>query len=216
MRARPGCRVGSQILIGAPAGAGGRLCLVSGCKGRESASRRTRMALSLAIQRSASILPRRNAYLAACRYQPRSGPQRIPARTFLSWFKKAKPSNADLPKAPEPIISEDNLFHQFSKSPFPAIRARGEAIRKLAPCPVCATAHHHHDGLHVHAYAQAQPKAVNFECPDCGWPTHCSEEHWKEDEEHRKYCGRLREVNEDEHDLRSGRRLTEFELPGAY
>ncbi|KAF7793095.1 hypothetical protein EIP86_004202 [Pleurotus ostreatoroseus] len=53
-----------------------------------------------------------------------------------------------------------------------------------------------------------------FECPDCGWPTHCSEEHWKEDEEHRKYCGRLREVNEDEHDLRSGRRLREFELPG--
>ncbi|GLB35090.1 putative zinc-finger of mitochondrial splicing suppressor 51 [Lyophyllum shimeji] len=38
--------------------------------------------------------------------------------------------------------------------------------------------------------------------------------HHKEDEEHRKYCSRLREANEDEHDLRIGRRLREFELPG--
>jgi len=35
------------------------------------------------------------------------------------------------------------------------------------------------------------------------------------DEEHHKHvCGVLREVNEDEHDLRSGRRLKEFEFPG--
>ncbi|OBZ75941.1 Protein mss51 [Grifola frondosa] len=116
-----------------------------------------------------------------------------PSRTFLSWFKKSKPSG---PKEKVPLLTEDNLFHPFSQSPFPAVRARGEAIKKLAPCP-------------------AQPRAVKFECPDCGWPTHCSEEHWKEDEEHKKYCSRLREVNEDEHDLRSGRRLREFELPGT-
>lgn len=83
------------------------------------------------------------------------------------------------------------------------MRARGEAIQSLAPCPVCAPKPH------------AEPKNVAFECPDCGWPTHCTEEHWKADEEHQKYCSRLREVNEDEHDLRSGRRLREFELPGA-
>ena len=191
------------------------VCLGTTLVARESASRRTRMAVSLAIQRSAGILSRRSPYLAACRYQPRSGPQHTPTRSFLSWFKKSKHPKLASPKTPEPVLSEDDLFHQFSKSPFPAIRARGEAIQKLAPCPVCATAHHDHDGMHTHAYAQAQPKAVKFECPDCGWPTHCSEEHWKEDEEHRKYCGRLREVNEDEHDLRSGRRLREFELPGA-
>jgi hypothetical protein len=35
------------------------------------------------------------------------------------------------------------------------------------------------------------------------------------DEEHHKHvCGVLREVNEDEHDLRSGRRMKEFEFPG--
>ncbi|KAI3607526.1 hypothetical protein WG66_004752 [Moniliophthora roreri] len=79
----------------------------------------------------------------------------------------------------------------------------------MAPCPVCVAGH-----SHIHAHTQAQPKTVQFECPDCGWPTHCSEEHWKEDKEHEKYCSRLREANEDEHDLRSGRKFPEFELPG--
>ena len=156
----------------------------------------TRLVLS---SRSSSCLPRSRPLAPAS------------TRTFLSWFKsKPKPGAAQAKKDNQPILTEDNLFHPFSQSPFPAIRARGEAIRKLAPCPVCAA---EHDG--VHAHTKAQPKAVAFECPDCGWPTHCSEEHWKEDEEHQKYCSRLREVNEDEHDLRSGRKMREFELPGA-
>lgn len=124
------------------------------------------------------------------------------SRSFFSWFKKPKNPNV---KQYVPLLDENNLFHPFSKSPFPAIQARGEAIQTLAPCPVCS-----------HDYHDAQPRAVKFECPDCGWPTHCSEEHWREDEEHKKYCSRLREVNEDEHDLRSGRRLREFELPGMH
>lgn len=127
------------------------------------------------------------------------------SRSFLNLFKRksAKPTD------PVPLLTEDNLFHPFSKSPFPAVRARGEAIKQLAPCPVCASSHDH-----IHPHTKAQPKAVKHECPDCGWPTHCSEEHWAEDTEHRKYCARLREANEDEHDLRSGRRMREFEMPG--
>lgn len=127
-------------------------------------------------------------------------------RLIFSFLRKKKPV---LPADSGPILAEDNLFHPFSKSPFPAVRARGEAVKQLAPCPVCAGSH-----THVHAHTRAQPRAVKFECPDCGWPSHCSEEHWKEDTEHKKYCQRLREANEDEHDLRSGRRLREFELPG--
>ena len=131
-------------------------------------------------------------------------------RTFLSSLFKSKPKSK--PKAdPVPVLSQDDLFHPFSHSPFPAVRARGEAIQKLAPCPVCASAHHHEA-----AHTRSQPKAVKHECPDCGWPTHCSEDHWHEDAEHQKYCSRLREVNEDEHDLRSGRRMKEFELPGMF
>ncbi|KAF8184899.1 zinc-finger of mitochondrial splicing suppressor 51-domain-containing protein [Mycena galopus ATCC 62051] len=128
-------------------------------------------------------------------------------RYFFSFFRKPKAA----PKKPEPVpvLTQDNLFHPFSKSPFPMLQARGEAIKRIAPCPVCATSHEY--GIpHEHL----EPQNVQFECPDCGWPTHCSEEHWKEDEEHKKYCLRLREANEDEHDLRSGRRMFEFELPG--
>jgi splicing suppressor protein 51 len=131
------------------------------------------------------------------------------SRSIFSFLKRS--NRPEDPKGHVPILAEDNLFHPFSKSPFPALRARGEAIQRLAPCPVCASTH-----AHTHAHTQAQPKAVKFECPECGWPTHCTDEHWKEDVEHQKYCARLREANEDEHDLRSGRRMLEFELPGEY
>lgn len=134
--------------------------------------------------------------------------QRAHTRLIFSWFKTQKPTSKS--KETVPILSEDNLLHPFSQSPFPAIRARGEAIKKLAPCPVCAATHNSSQPNPL----SPPPRAVKFECPDCGWPTHCSEEHWREDHEHQKYCGQLREANEDEHDLRSGRRLREFELPG--
>ncbi|TFK55168.1 hypothetical protein OE88DRAFT_1674826 [Heliocybe sulcata] len=141
------------------------------------------------------------------RYIPRQQLTCYPScrRTLFNLFRKPQVKA----KEPAPILSQDNLFHPLSKSPFPPVRVRAEAIKKLAACPVCAAEH-----SHLHAHTKAQPKAVSFECPDCGWPTHCSEEHWDQDEEHAKYCGRLREVNEDEHDLRSGRKIREFELPG--
>jgi len=62
----------------------------------------------------------------------------------------------------------------------------------------------------------SQPPAfVRFECPDCGIPVSCSEEHWADDyESHMEICDTLREVNEDDHDLRSGRFFPEFEYPG--
>lgn len=146
--------------------------------------------------------------------------KRAQTRTFLNLFRKTPPEkDVKKPKAPEPILSQDNLFHPFSKSPFQAVKDRVETIKKLAPCPVCLK-----ENLHEHGHAHASEpegatkmarKHVAFECPDCGWPTHCSEKHWKADEEHQRYCGRLREANEDEHDLRSGRRMTEFEMPGT-
>jgi mitochondrial splicing suppressor protein 51 len=124
-------------------------------------------------------------------------------RSFINPFRKIMERIAA--RRATPLLSQDNLFHPLSKSPFPAVRERGEAIKKIAPCPVC---------LAENSEVTSSPKAVKFECPDCGWPTHCSEEHWAADEEHKKYCSRLREVNEDDHDLRSGRRVWEFEFPG--
>ncbi|KAI6150903.1 zinc-finger of mitochondrial splicing suppressor 51-domain-containing protein [Pisolithus tinctorius] len=121
-------------------------------------------------------------------------------RSFLNIFRNPKPKSEPLP-----ALSDNDLFHPFSKSPFPEVRARGEAIQSLALCSVC-TSHPKHAG--------ELPSRVKFECPDCGWPSHCSEEHWQVDKEHKKYCSRLREVNEDEHDLRRGRKMREFQLPG--
>lgn len=82
------------------------------------------------------------------------------------------------------------------------MRAKGERIQALAYCPVSLDKY----GEKIH---------VAFECPHCGYPTHATEERWNEDLEKGRYWPRLREANEDEHDLRSGRQMTEFELPGA-
>ncbi len=61
----------------------------------------------------------------------------------------------------------------------------------------------------------APPARVTFECPDCGIATYCSKEHWESDyENHIEVCDTLRQINEDDHDLRSGRYFAEFEYPG--
>ncbi|KAF7359343.1 hypothetical protein MSAN_01276800 [Mycena sanguinolenta] len=128
-------------------------------------------------------------------------------RHFFSFFRKPEAA----PKKPGTSSGLDagQPFSSVLQVPVPYAASTGEAIKRIAPCPVCTTSHE--QGIpHEHP----EPQNVQFECPDCGWPTHCSEEHWREDEEHKKYCLRLREANEDEHDLRSGRRMFEFELPG--
>lgn len=171
--------------------------------------------LRTVLRPSGALVRRGVAHAARRRLVPRPpslGAPHTTTRTLFSFLRRSKDTEKKQQAAasePVPLLAEDDLFHPFSQSPFPAIRARGEAIKKLAPCPVCYS-ESCASGAHDHS-----PKAVKFECPDCGWPTHCSEEHWKEDKEHQKYCQRLREANEDEHDLRSGRKMTEFELPGT-
>ncbi|KIM30899.1 hypothetical protein M408DRAFT_65567 [Serendipita vermifera MAFF 305830] len=121
-------------------------------------------------------------------------------RTFFGFSRKKEPSVV-AGRARKPEDDEPELFHLHSQSPSPALRLRGERVKKLAACPVCTS-------------VDKVRKNVKHECPDCGWPTHCTEEHWEQDNEHAKYCTRLREVNEDDHDLQSGRRIDEFSMPG--
>ncbi|KAK0533498.1 translational activator for mitochondrial COX1 [Tilletia horrida] len=129
-------------------------------------------------------------------------------RTFFGGLFGKKSGDKDKKQDPfrarpskPPVLAQDDLFHPLSQSPIPAMRARGERIRALAACPVSMS-----------KYGVRRP--VRFECPDCGWPTHYSEAEWREDPDHAQYVPRLREANEDEHDLRSGREMTEFKLPG--
>lgn len=98
------------------------------------------------------------------------------------------------------IMEQDDLFHVLSKSPIPEMRDRAEIVKKYGVCPVCDNEGH------------AQ-KPV-YECPDCGYPTHCSEGHYHQGKAaHQENCKILREINEDDHDLRSGRPMREFEFP---
>jgi len=71
------------------------------------------------------------------------------------------------------------------------------AIKSLAVCP-----------------ASGLLEGNEFTCPNCGFPTHCSEEHYKIDQERheRDSCDTLRIINEDLHDMQSGRQFPEFTL----
>lgn len=122
-------------------------------------------------------------------------------RRFSSGFAQTSttpPSESQ----PKQILAEDDLFHSFTNSPNPAIRQRAAFIRQHASCP-------HHDHQPGGSIA---PAHVDFECPDCGIPVYCSKEHWADDyEAHLLICDTLRQINEDDHDLRSGRSFPEFD-----
>ncbi|TVY21829.1 Mitochondrial protein MSS51 [Lachnellula arida] len=120
-----------------------------------------------------------------------------------------------------PLLLPNNLFHPFSESPSPEIRRRAAFIKQNAFCP-----HPDHrqsrlpmnpDDPEARKSSQGglAPAHVSFECPDCGIPVSCSEDHWADDyESHLEICDTLKEINEDDHDLRSGRFFPEFEYPG--
>ncbi|KAG8919163.1 translational activator for mitochondrial COX1 [Tulasnella sp. 417] len=156
-----------------------------------------RTALVRSAKRVAATTSRGHARSFSQPYQRSTALQRPinNARPLFAWARK--------PTAPEAsaAVSEHDpseLFFPLSESPYEDVRARSKRIQSMAPCPVCLS--------------HRERKLAAFECPDCGFPSHCCEEHWAKDAEHAKYCDRLREANEDEHDLRSGRKISEFEF----
>lgn len=118
------------------------------------------------------------------------------------------------------MLQPNNLFHSFSNSPSPAIRQRAAVMKQNAYCP-----HPEHQAtrtptspndLESRKTGSLPPAHVRYECPDCGIPVSCSEEHFADDyEAHLEICDQLREINEDDHDLVSGRFFPEFEYPAA-
>lgn len=119
------------------------------------------------------------------------------------------------------ILRPDDLFHPWSKSPIPDIRRRAGLMKSNALCP-----HPGHHQTHLptalytlrtktpHVQSTLPPAHVKFECPDCGIPVYCCEDHWLDDyENHIEICDTLRQANEDDHDIRSGRLFPEFEYP---
>ncbi|PKS10269.1 hypothetical protein jhhlp_002019 [Lomentospora prolificans] len=119
----------------------------------------------------------------------------------------------------KPRLQKNDLFHPLSTSPLPEMRRKAEFIKQHAYCP-----HPDHRLTRLPTVAPKEdeetkqggnlaPAHVHFECPDCGIPVYCSEGHWMGDyEAHLEICDTLREINEDEHDLRSGRVFPEFQF----
>ena len=120
------------------------------------------------------------------------------------------------------LLQPNNLFHAFSNSPSPEIRRRAAFMKTHAYCPHPShnqtrlpTNPHDPEARKSAGKTSLPPAHVRFECPDCGIPVSCSEDHWADDyESHMEICDILREINEDDHDLRSGRFFPEFEYPG--
>jgi len=139
---------------------------------------------------------------------------------------RSPPGLADTPVPPNSgkvILQPNNLFHLFTESPLPDIRRRAAFMKTHAYCP-----HPSHrrtrmpfspndpESRKSQETSNQPPAFVRFDCPDCGIPVSCSEEHWADDyEAHMEICDTPREINEDDHDLRSGRYFSEFEYPGA-
>ena len=173
-----------------------------------------------AQRRVASFSQQRRASSTSPQSEPRE-------RTFEDQLKLP----ISLPYTPSPdfssgirkILTPDNLFHHFSDSPSPEIRTRAHFMRNHAFCP--HPDHHRSRAPHGPNDSEARkgqkgessmpPEPVKFECPDCGIPVYCGEDHWADDyEAHMELCDTLRQINEDDHDLRSGRIFHEFEYPG--
>lgn len=122
------------------------------------------------------------------------------------------------------VLQPDNLVHSFSDSPSAPIRRRAAYMKQHAYCP-----HPKHQRTrqaqspsdpenrkpaHGSSAPAIPPAHVNFECPDCKMPVYCCEEHWMDDyESHLEICDTLKQINEDDHDLRSGRFFPEFNYP---
>lgn len=133
-----------------------------------------------------------------------------------------KSNNADAQSSPggNRVLAEDDLFHSYTNSPVPEIRQRAAFMRQHAycPCPDHRPTRLSESGQPQRqspGTAQLPPAHVDFECPDCGVPVYCSREHWMADyEAHLEVCDTLRQINEDDHDLRSGRFFPEFHYAG--
>lgn len=134
-------------------------------------------------------------------------------------FKRDRRNEVYLPENVE--LEETDLFHHYSISPSPRIRRRAAFIKSHAYCPHpshrqtrIVASPHDPEARKESGPSAAPPAHVRFECPDCGIPCYCSEEHWADDYEmHLGLCDTMRQINEDDHDINSLRFFPEFLYP---
>lgn len=143
-----------------------------------------------------------------------AGPYTVKSNFSLWSLFSRKTKKPEPVQVASPLLSQDKLFHPFLFSPIKDIQIRGELIQNHGVCPTCTKDNPSPEFVTPQTVAKSQRPV--FTCEDCGLPTHCSESHYQQDiENHRKHCPALRQINEDEHDLRSGREFPEFNFPKA-
>ncbi|KAL2038553.1 hypothetical protein N7G274_008600 [Stereocaulon virgatum] len=168
--------------------------------------------------RRAPSVSTRNRRANASISSQRSLRENEPSESYSPLVRPATPSTTLSGNA---LLQPNNLFHPFSDSPRKEIRQRAAFTKTHAYCP--HPSHHRTrmplspqdpESRKIPGKSDQPPALVRFECPDCGIPVYCSEDHWADDSEsHMEICDTLREINEDDHDLRSGRFFPEFEYP---
>ncbi len=196
-----------------------------GLCGQCSATIRKQLAVSHAARPFAASVSRR-AFTQSASLERKNGcthaQPAVKTRDFSSQSKLSVDFKASAkPAVPSSVkIDQDNLFHPFTDSPVPEFRRRAAFMRQHAYCP-----HPDHKPTKLPTIGtdaestqeetgDMAPAHVDFECPDCGVPVYCSKEHWMDHyEKHLEVCDTLRQINEDDHDLRSGRVFHEANLP---
>ncbi|KAK3114689.1 translational activator for mitochondrial COX1 [Teratosphaeriaceae sp. CCFEE 6253] len=119
------------------------------------------------------------------------------------------------------LLKPNNLFHSYTHSPSPQIRQRAAFMRQNAYCPhpdhqPTRMPTSPHDAESRKSGGAMPPRHVSHECADCGIPVSCCVDHFVDDyASHLEICDLLRQINEDDHDLMSGRFFPEFEYPGS-
>lgn len=182
-----------------------------------SISNTTRRAI--ASSTSNPRLQARSIHQTSSRARPELDRQRQVANNIPPDLPVQARRSTEAEEAPRQTIPSHKLFNSFTNSPSPAIRRRAAFIRQNAYCPHpshqatrLATSPHDTESRKT---GSLPPAHVRYECPDCGIPVSCSEEHFVSDyEAHLEICDTLRQINEDDHDLVSGRLFPEFEYPG--
>lgn len=190
-----------------------------GLQSPANSSRRTSTFRSYGTQRS---LLSKNPMLQAKRASSSASDPQDASYNAQSFLQRAPSGILEHSYERRSLLKPDNLFHPFSKSPSPEIRQRAAFIKQNAFCPHPS---HQQTRLPVSPHdpetrkgpetSSLPPTYSHFECPDCGIPIYCSEGHWIDDfEAHLEICDTLRQINEDDHDLHSGRFFPEFSYPG--
>ncbi|KAK2740449.1 hypothetical protein FQN57_006076 [Myotisia sp. PD_48] len=180
-----------------------------------------RLDLSRGYQTNSTAFQQCNPARPAIRSQLRN--RGFQTRAAASMSKPQTTAQKNESTTNRPLLQPNNLFHPYSSSPSPEIRRRAAYIKQHAFCP-----HPSHQQTRTPVspedpearksadLANQPPAHSNFECPDCGVPIYCSEEHWMTDfEAHLEVCEKIRQINEDDHDLVSGRFFHEFDYPGV-